>query len=377
MVWFPDFKDITFNVLFIVFCSFAGLQLLYVLIIHSRLAFYKKRETNAQYLPPVSVIIAARNESDNLYENLPLILEQDYPNFEVIVVNNQSIDDSSWLLTAFCHQFPNLKVVELGKNKHLRPGKKLPITLGIKAAKYDHFVLTDADCRPSSNKWLFHMASRFSNEKQIVMGYGPFHKTKGFVNRLIRFDAAWIGVSYFSMALSRLPYMGVGRNMAYTKNVFNAVQGFKSHYSLPSGDDDLFIQEAAHNNNYTIQIEPESFCFSPAAPNWKRWMLQKSRHYSTSTKYRFIKKALLGIYPITLLMMWICFIPLCWKVSYIPLSAGILLFVICVKWWIQGRCLYKLNERSFVRFLPFWDVFYAIVIPILYYVSERQNKSRW
>lgn len=377
MVWFPDFKDITFNVFFIVFCSFAGLQLLYVLLIHSRLAFYKKRETTAQYLPPVTVIIAARNESDNLYENLPLILEQDYPNFEVIVVNNQSIDDSSWLLTAFSRQFPNLKVVELGKNKHLRPGKKLPITLGIKAAKYEHFVLTDADCKPTSNKWLFHMASRFSNEKQIVMGYGPFHKTKGFVNRLIRFDAAWIGVSYFSMALSRLPYMAVGRNMAYTKNVFNAVQGFRSHYSLPSGDDDLFIQEAAQNNNYTIQIEPESFCFSPAAPNWKRWMLQKSRHYSTSTKYRFIKKALLGIYPITLLMMWISFIPLFWKVSYIPLSAGILLFVIIIKWWIQGRCLYKLNERSFVRFLPFWDVFYAIVIPILYYVSERQNRSRW
>jgi len=377
MVWLPDFKDETFNMFFIVFCSFTGLQFLYVLLIHSRLAFYKKRESNVQYFPPITVIIAARNESDNLYENLPLILEQDYPNFEVIVVNNQSVDDSNWLLNAFIHQFPNLKVVELGKSKHLRPGKKLPITLGIKAAKYEHIVLTDADCKPASNKWLFYMASGFSNEKHIVMGYGPFHKTKGFINRLIRFDAAWIGVSYFSMALSRLPYMAVGRNMAYTKNVFNAVHGFKSHYSLPSGDDDLFIQEAAHHNNYTIQIEPESFCFSPAAPNWKRWMLQKSRHYSTSTKYNFIKKALLGIYPITLLMMWISFIPLCWKVNYIPLSAGILLFVIIIKWWIQGRCLYKLNERSFINFLPFWDVFYAIIIPILYYVSERQNRSRW
>jgi cellulose synthase/poly-beta-1,6-N-acetylglucosamine synthase-like glycosyltransferase len=259
MIWIPEFKQLIPNTIFIVFCSFVLIQFLYVFFIHRKLAFYKEVPGPTESkLPPVSIIIAARNESDNLYENLPSILSQDYPEFEVIVVNNQSIDDSGWLLTAFCQQFPNLRVVELGRNKHLRPGKKLPITLAIKAAKYEHFVLTDADCKPTSSNWLRLMASKFNDQKQIVIGYGPFTKSKGIINKIIRFDTAWIGVSYLSMALAKLPYMGVGRNIAYTKSVFNSVNGFKSHYSIPSGDDDLFIQEAAKKNNYTIQIDADS-----------------------------------------------------------------------------------------------------------------------
>lgn len=209
--------------------------------------------------PPLSVILAARNESDNLYENLPIILEQDYPEFEVIIINNQSTDDSTYLLEAIAQQYSNLRVIEVMKNQHLKPGKKLSITLGVKGAKFEHLILTDADCRPASRNWLKSIAENFSNEKQIVLGYGPYKKEKGFLNRLIRFDTTWIGMNYFSMALAKLPYMGVGRNLAYTKTVFNSVSGFKSHYYLPSGDDDLFIQETAKNNNYTIAIKADSF----------------------------------------------------------------------------------------------------------------------
>jgi hypothetical protein len=99
------------------------------------------------------------------------------------------------------------------KNQHLKPGKKLSITLGVKGAKFEHLILTDADCRPASRNWLKSIAENFSNEKQIVLGYGPYKKEKGFLNRLIRFDTTWIGMNYFSMALAKLPYMGVGRNL--------------------------------------------------------------------------------------------------------------------------------------------------------------------
>jgi len=378
MIWIPEFKQLIPTTIFIVFCSFVLIQFLYVLLIHRKLAFYKEIQLPSETkLPPISVIIAARNEEDNLYENLPSILSQDYPEFEVIVVNNQSIDDSGWLLNAFCQQFPNLRVVELGKNKHLRPGKKLPITLAVKAAKYEHFVLTDADCKPTSSNWLRLMASKFSDKKQIVIGYGPFTKTKGFVNRIIRFDTAWIGVSYLSMALAKLPYMGVGRNIAYTKGVFNSVNGFKSHYSISSGDDDLFIQEAAKKNNYTIQIDADSHCYSPAAPSWSRWVYQKSRHYSTSSRYKKFKKFLLGIYPLTLILMWISVIPLFFFKEMIFISSCIFLVIILFKWWIQGRCLNQLKEHKFARFFPFWDLFYALLIPILYYISERKKYYKW
>ncbi len=377
MIWWPQFDNFYFNVVFIAFCGMAALQLLYVLLIQARLSFHKtNNQTDTKPLPPVSVIIAARNESDNLYENLPLILEQNYPEFEVIIVNNQSTDDSSWLLVAFQQMHPNLRVVEIGRNKHLRPGKKLPLTLGIKAAKFDHFVFTDADCRPSSQNWLKHMSTGFL-QKEIVLGYAPFQKEKGFTNRLLRFDAAWIGMSYLSMALSRMPYMGVGRNMAYSRKIFKEVNGFRSHYSLPSGDDDLFIQEAAKKRNYTIQIHEEAHCLSPAAPNLRRWMYQKSRHYTTSGRYPIFKKMILGIYPLTLLLMWLFAAITMLKFDLIATSAAILLFTTLVKWWIQGIALKKLNEKGFSKYFPFWDLFYAALIPIIYYLSERQKNNRW
>jgi glycosyltransferase involved in cell wall biosynthesis len=354
------------------------MQILYVLFIYSKLAFHKSKPIDDhQNWMPISVIIAARNESDNLYENLPAILSQDYPVYEVIVVNNQSIDDSGWILTAFARQFPNLRVVELSRNKHLRPGKKLPITLAIKSAKYEHFVLTDADCKPSNDQWIKQMASQYTRSKQIVIGYAPFLKNKGFLNRLIRFDTAWIGVNYFSMALAKLPYMGVGRNLAYTKSVFHSVNGFKSHYSVTTGDDVLFIQEAAKKSNYSIQLNPDSFCYSQAPTSWTRWMTQKTRHYSTSGKYRFIKKLLLGIYPLSLILMWVSFITLLFSRDFILLSSSVFGFTLLLKWWLQGRCLTQLKEKSFVRYLPFWDLFYALLMPILFYISERQKYYRW
>jgi len=371
--WHWDFFSITFlSLLF-----FASIQFLYVTIVFGRLALYKEEEKNPQALPPISIIIAARNESDNLYENLPYILTQDYPEFEVIIVNNQSVDDSAWLLKALCLQHKNLRVVEIAKNKHLLPGKKLPITLGVKGAKYENMLFTDADCRPASNHWLRIMAGSFSEKKEIVLGYAPYYKTKGIINKIIRFDTAFIGVSYLSLALVKLPYMGVGRNLAYSKKVFDTVRGFKSHYSLPSGDDDLFIQEAAVNENYTIQLSPDSFCFSMPATTWKSWIRQKTRHYTTSSRYNFIKKALLGIYPISLLMTWISFVILLSNANWWIIGLIIFSILLIIKWLIQGKCLRKLNEKRFAVAFPLWDLGHALLMPIMYNFSDHKRYKKW
>ena len=366
-----------FTYCFFTMCLAALIQFLYLIFIFARLSFYKKPEEEEKPIIPVSIIIAARNESDNLYENLPAILNQDYPEFEVIVVNHQSIDDSNWLLIAFQQQYKNLKVIDIPKNKHLRAGKKFPITMAIKGAKHEHFILTDADCKPASSLWLKKMTFSFSSKKQIVMGYGPFVKDKGILNKIIRFDAAWIGVNYITMALAKLPYMGVGRNLGYTKSVFNSVSGFKSHYGIPSGDDDLFIQEAAQKSNYTINIDTDTFCYSPAVPSWNRWVRQKSRHYSTSNKYKVIKKLLLGIYPTSLLLLWISFVILLFNTDFRIISGVVFGVIVLLKWWIQGKCLLKLKEKSFVYTLPFWDLFYAILAPMLFYLTEQKRNAKW
>ena len=230
MTYLPNIQNDLWAYLLFSAIVLGAIQLFYVFNFYARFAYKKSKATDNQgNFPPISVIIAARNESDNLYEHLPTILSQDYPNYEVIVVNNQSIDDSNWILTAFAQQFPQLKVVEISRSPHLKPGKKLPITLGIKAASHDFFVLTDADCHPLSNQWLKNMMSSLAADRQFTIGYSPFTKAKGFLNKLVRFDNAWMGANAYAYALAGQPFKASGRNIAYSKQLFQKVNGFKSH----------------------------------------------------------------------------------------------------------------------------------------------------
>jgi cellulose synthase/poly-beta-1,6-N-acetylglucosamine synthase-like glycosyltransferase len=371
--------DLDYNVatyIFLCFCLVAFIQLLFILLVFSRFAFHKEKNLNTE-TPGISIIIAARNESQNIFKNLPFILEQDYPNFEVIIVNHQSIDDSQYILDAYCQQYKNLRTIQVEKSKHLKYGKKLPLTIGIKGAMHEHLVFTDADCKPASNQWLKSMSSCFNDKHEIVLGYGPYIQRKGILNKIIRFDTAWIAMNYFSMAKSKMPYMGIGRNMAYTRTVFDKVKGFKSHYSLSSGDDDLFIQEAAKKRNYTINVSEESFCYSKPATSWSQWMKQKSRHYTTATKYQVIKKLMLGIYPLSLLMMLVSFVTLLFDSNFVWLSLAIFSFILILKWIVFGLSFKKLKESNFIALLPLLDIAYAVLAPVMYYAIDKTDKNKW
>jgi poly-beta-1,6-N-acetyl-D-glucosamine synthase len=371
----PDTSDILFWILLWSFAGLLVIQLFWTFFFYLRLAIHKDQIENSR--PPVSVIIAARNEEDNIFHLLPKILHQHYPEFEVIVVNHQSSDDSGHILKAYQRQYPHLKVIELEKSKHLRNGKKLPLTIAIKGAKYEHLLFTDADCEPSSYEWIEKMAQHFTEKRQIVLGYGPMRKTKGFLNRVIRLDTTIIAMNYFSYAKAGTAYMGVGRNMGYTRSLFMSVDGFKSHYSLQSGDDDLFIQDAAKNRNYTIVTDPDTFCYSDAKETWEDWYKQKSRHFTTTAKYRVFKKLLLGIYPLTLILMYLTFATLCLYFGWCLIALIGLSVVVMVKWIIQGLIFKKLHQKGFIYGLPFWDLFYAILAPLLYYTTEKATITQW
>lgn len=374
----PDFDFSAWSLLFYLFATMVLVQLFYLLFIYARLAFYgEKKQKKTPDLPPLSIIIAARNEADNIYENLPFILSQDYPKFEVIVVINQTVDESKHILEAYQQQYSNLRFTILEKNRHLRPGKKLSLSLGIKAAKYEHLVMTDADCKPASSTWLQEIGAAYTPNKSVVLGYGPYKAEKGFLNRVIRYDSAWIAVNYMSFAMARIPYMGVGRNMSYTKSAFEKANGFKSHYSIASGDDDLFIQDAAKESNFSVVVSDKSYMYSPAESSWSAWYRQKSRHYTTSPHYQVIKKSLLGIYPASLLLMYFSFLTLLFSEEFRWLSLVVLLVIVGLKWWIQGKCFLRLKEKSFVTFLPFNDLFYALGSPVMYYSGEVKTTNKW
>lgn len=376
MYFSPEQTIQFYEILFIFFCTVVGLQLLYVLFIHGGLLRGTKVDEPISNKTPVSIVICARNEATNLFKNLPSILEQKYPNFEVVIVNHQSTDDSKYILYAFQEQYKHLHVVEITRNQHLKIGKKLPLSMGIKGAKHEHILVTDADCVPDSDQWLASMSQHFSKKNEIVLGYSPYQKTKGFLNALIRFDTAWIGMNYLGAARNGMGYMGVGRNMAYKKGLFEKVNGFKSHYSILSGDDDLYFQAIA-KKNYTINITPESFVYSEPKQNLAEWIQQKRRHLSTAPYYKVIKKLMLGIYPFTLYSLYLSFVILLFDEKYRTYALSAFLGLFLIKWLIQGKCFRKLNETSLVPFLPFMEIVYFSLLPIIYYGITNKSKFKW
>src|SRR5688572_24865485 len=153
MDFWPKIHTDFISILFLIFCAAVLIQILFVCWYSLRLLFFRKKKNTAE-LPAISVIVCARNEEDNLFKNLPAILEQDYPRFEVIVVNDMSIDESKHIIQAYQKQYNHLRFVEIEKNRHRTFGKKMPLTIGIKGAQYEHLVMIDADCYPAGKQWL-------------------------------------------------------------------------------------------------------------------------------------------------------------------------------------------------------------------------------
>jgi cellulose synthase/poly-beta-1,6-N-acetylglucosamine synthase-like glycosyltransferase len=365
------------NLLFIAFCIIVAIQIFYYLFFFSRLAFYNPKGKQVSQTHPVSVIVCSRDEAENLVKNLPGVLIQQYgTTHEVIVVNDNSLDESKYILEAYQKTYKQLQIVELKQEARFISGKKFPLSIGIKTAKHEIVLLTDADCVPASEFWIEKMQEAFNDDVEIVLGYGAFHKKKGFFNKLVRWEALSTALQYLSYALAGLPYMGVGRNLSYKKSVFFRQKGFSSHNLLPGGDDDLFINKAANEKNTAIVIDHDAFTLSDAPRSWKKWIRQKSRHYTTSKYYKSIHKFLLGLYTFSLFLFYPLFV-----VSLITYSWKEALIVFGIRFLIQGVVLFKvtrkLNEKDLFPFflvLDIWMFFYFILFSSALY---KKPKPTW
>jgi cellulose synthase/poly-beta-1,6-N-acetylglucosamine synthase-like glycosyltransferase len=355
------------------------MQLIFYLIIYSRLAFYRRKpEAGADADPgPVSVIICAKNEYQNILHNLPLILEQEYASFEVLVVNDASEDDSIDILNSYSRQYPHLKIFNLEQNLNFFSGKKFPLALGIKSAAHDIILLTDADCRPASREWIKKMASRFSDKTNIVLGYGPYAREKTFLNRFIRYDAFMTAFNYLSFSLAGLTYMGVGRNLAYRKELFFDSGGFVSHYRLPSGDDDLFINKVAKRRNVRIEISPEAHTLSHAKRSFSDWVRQKKRHYTTSSLYKFRFKLLLSLQYLVKLLLVLTMAALAVLNYNLVISAAALGFILITHMIIIGLAASRLREKDLIAVSPFMELIFLVVHPIVYISKTFFKPDKW
>ena len=372
---FIDYS-IGFPILFWVYIAAIAMQLIYFWAIFGRFAFYKKGDTERLNLP-VSVVICAKNEFHNLKKNLPLILDQDYPQYEVVVVNDASDDETIFLLEDLERDYEHIKIVSLSQDLNFFSGKKFPLALGIKSATYEHLLLTDADCSPASRNWISHMAENFSDQKEIVLGYGKQETEKGFLNKIIRYETAFTAIQYFSFAISGMPYMGVGRNLAYKKSLFIKNKGFISHYNVASGDDDLFINQVARKSNTSVEFHPDSFTLSAAKSTFREWWIQKKRHLSTGNYYKLRDKLLLGTYSLSFFIVILLLIYLLSVKIQVWLVLGAFFTRMLSQLIIFKKSFVKLNEKKLLLLSPIIEVILFLLYPVIYLSNLISRQNRW
>jgi poly-beta-1,6-N-acetyl-D-glucosamine synthase len=360
------------------FISVAAIQLYYYLWYYLAVPLYKPKVVKSN-LQPVSVIICARNEAENLNRFLPEVLEQKYPEYEVIVVNDCSEDNSYEILGKYLLSYPHLKVSTINKDPKFTHNKKLAQFIGIKASKNELLLFTDADCTPDSDKWLEGMVSNFSEKTTFVLGYGGYFREKGLLNHFIRYDCMTIAMQYLGMTIRGIPYMGVGRNLAYRRSLFFANKGYGAHNQLASGDDDLIVNGNATSENTVPEFRIGTHTRSIPANLFEEFIKQKKRHYTTAPHYKLRDKLLLITEPASRILFYTSLVVLlsfAYLWPYVLAVFGLRLITQVIVLVLVSR---KLNEPGIVPISLFFDIFSPVIYSLIY-ISKPGSKSgrnRW
>ncbi|MEZ4801977.1 MAG: glycosyltransferase [Gelidibacter sp.] len=366
-----------FDVLFYSFIVVILIQIIFYGFIFGKFSFKKPENKEPNYVP-ISVIICAKNEAKNLKKHLPFILDQDYPNFEIILINDSSTDKTLKVMESFKAQHANIKIVDVKNIEAFWGNKKYALTLGIKAATHNHLLFTDADCKPLTNQWIKEMSSQFTNQKSIVIGYGAYKKQpKSFLNKLIRFETLLTAIQYFAYAKIGQPYMAVGRNLAYTKQIFFEARGFMNHMNIKSGDDDLFVNESANANNTSICYTKDSFTESIPKKTYGDWLLQKRRHISTAKYYKIHHKALLTLFYLSQFLFFVLGIVLISSMHYWKILMGLIVLRYIVLFVSITLASKKLNEKDLIPYLPLLELFLITTQLSIFIKNLTSNPNHW
>lgn len=363
---------------FAIFALAAAIQIFYYLWFFLAVHTYRE-QVREKVINPVSVIICARNEAENLMRFLPSVLEQDYPDYEVIVVNDCSEDDSYNVLAKYIEKYPHLKISNVNKDPKFTHNKKFAQFIGIKAAKNDILLFTDADCQPESAKWIEGMTSHFDKNTDFVLGYGGYIKGKGLLDKYIQYDTMTIGMQYLGMAIRGVPYMGVGRNLAYRRSMFFDKKGFGSHAHIISGDDDLFVNMNATRDNTRVEFSKESHTRSVPAGTFNEWADQKKRHLTTAPYYKSRDKFLLILEPMTRVIFYAGLIILLSGLFLWQFAVAIFGLRLVTQIIIITHAQKRLNEQGITGYSLIFDIFSPLIngVVLLSNFRKRPGNNQW
>ncbi len=365
-------------VVLIVILILMCVQLWYHFARMGKLLKYKKTDKLASDLS-VSIIVCAQNELENLKKLVPQLLAQKYTDFEIVLVDDASWDGTTELIEEYQKEFSNIKGVFINaETKQKSIGKKFALTLGIKASKNDIILLTDADCMPTSDQWIMLMMQPYLTNPKVdaVLGYSPFVNKSNITALISNMENIFTGSLYLGYALAKKPYMAVGRNFSYKKTIFFKHKGFASHHHIAGGDDDLFLQQIATNENIGICLEPESFVYTIPKKTIGEWFKQKMRHNFAGKFYAANIQWKLGVLGISHLFLWLMVI----VGLFIPSIAIIVLISIATFWFIKIIFMFfvfkVLKKQTYVAWIPLFDLAFVAynIIFGCYRVFGKYNK---
>lgn len=363
----------TLEYLFYFFLTASCIQLLYQLFVFLRIWFYK--EPGNEVFMPVSILISSKNQINQLRENLPKFLEQDYPQFEIVVINDASWDGTDDYLEELEKKYDHLKVVcnTFQENDRFSKGKKFALTLAIKAATYDTLLFSDADSYPSSNQWLKKMQASFTSKKKVVIAYSRLEKRKGLLNRLLRYESLYEGLLSFSSTLSGFPLLAQRRNLAYDRDLFFSVNGFFSHLNLSRGEAELFVEEVSTSKNVAVCLGVEAMTLTRDQKSWKQWFADKRAYFHFSKRFRFSSLFLLGMNFFSQFSFWLLFPVL--MIYQVEWQWVLLVFSLrlCLQYVVYWKMCKHTNEFGLLWFLPFYEIV-LMLIHFLLYLSIRIKK---
>lgn len=341
---------------------FFFIQSCYHLGLYRNLYLQSKKAKPETDTPPLSVIIVAKDAASELQRNLPAILEQDYPDYEVIVIYDRADkDECEDVLKLLQEKYPHLYYTFIPDSARYISHKKLGITMGIKASRHEWLVFTEPNCQPASNQWLRRLATHFSDKTDIVLGYSNYEKTNGWFNRKITFDTLLNSMRFLGMAISGHPYMGCGRNLAYRKSLYYEQKGFTKHLNLQRGEDDLFVNQAANGKNTCVEASPESI-MRITAPHYKKsWKEDKLSYTMTSRCFKGFSRYLMGLETCSRLLFLLsvigCLTYGLLSLNWITVGIAVLLWILrfVMQIVVFRKTSLALNERKFYTSLLLFD----------------------
>jgi glycosyltransferase involved in cell wall biosynthesis len=356
------------------FC--VAVQFFYAFYFFLPLAFHREVPVQEEERP-VSVMVCAHNEIENLRRLLPSLLNQDYPDYELILVDDRSTDGTDYFLQEQARENPRLRVVRIADTPAGVSPKKYGLTRGVQEAQFSILLLTDADCLPASRQWIRQMQQGFGKGAEVVLGYSSYRKVYGFLNVLIRYETLLTAIQYLSFAKRGQPYMGVGRNLAYTRQCFLRNQGFASHLETKGGDDDLFVRDAAAHARVNIVISEDAQTQSLPKTTFREWIIQKQRHLSTGRQYKISDKVKIGAYIVSNVLFYvIAFMMLFYQVhiSTLGILFGMRCLVIFFVYFLIAR---RLKEDLRLPLLPVVDLVYFLNYVVLGVSVLMLKEVKW